>query len=293
LCWGFSRKGFEKSSGQRQKKLFLFMSILRHFSDKSLNVTFIGSGNLAWHLAPALDNVDYPVREVYSKNPKHAAALAERLYQAQVRKTLDFSSSTSRIFIIAVSDDAIQEIAQEIVLPDNAVLAHTSGSQPLSALGYAATPNIGVIYPLQTFTKGKKVDFKEIPIFIEAENKETDFMLTSMAKAISKKVLRISSDDRKALHVSAVFASNFTNHMLSIAQQILEEHDLDLEVLNPLIIETMNKALAIGPEDAQTGPAFRGDYEVLDKHLAFLRQDKQLAEIYRLISQHIIDKYND
>jgi predicted short-subunit dehydrogenase-like oxidoreductase (DUF2520 family) len=269
------------------------MNILSRFSDKSLNVTFIGSGNLAWHLAPALDNVDFPVREVYSRNAKHATALAERLYQAEVRKTLDFSNSHSRIFILCVSDDSIEEIAQEIVLPENAVLAHTSGSQPLSVLGYAATPNIGVVYPLQTFTKGKKVDFKEIPFFIEAENKDTDFVLTSMAKAISKKVLRISSDDRKALHVSAVFASNFTNHMLTLAQQILEEHDLDLEVMNPLIIETINKALAIGPEDAQTGPAFRGDIEILDKHLAFLKADKSIAEIYRVISQHIVDKYQD
>jgi predicted short-subunit dehydrogenase-like oxidoreductase (DUF2520 family) len=269
------------------------MSLLSRFSDKSLNVTFIGSGNLAWHLAPALDNIDYPVREVYSQNSKHASALAERLYQAEVKKTLDFSASHSRIFIVCVSDDAIQEIAQEIVLPENAILAHTSGSQPLSVLGYAATQNLGVVYPLQTFTKGKKVDFKEIPIFIEAENKETDFVLSSMAKAISKKVLRISSDDRKALHVSAVFASNFTNHMLTLAQQILEEHDLDLEVLNPLIVETINKALAIGPEDAQTGPAFRGDMKTMDKHLAFLKSDKSIVEIYRLISQHIIDKYGE
>ena len=269
------------------------MSLLSRFSDKSINVSFIGSGNLASHLAPVLDNVDYPVREVYSLNPKHAAALADKLYQAEVKRSLDFSLSHSKIFIISVSDDAIQEIAQEIVLPENAIVAHTSGSQPLSVLGYTATPNIGVIYPLQTFTKNKKIDFKEVPIFIEAENKETDFILSSMARAISKKVLRISSDDRKALHVAAVFASNFTNHMLSIAQEILERHDLDLEVLNPLIVETINKALAIGPEDAQTGPASRGDVEILDNHLAFLKNDKAIADIYRVISQHIVDRYHD
>src|SRR5689334_19065049 len=102
------------------------MSLLSRFSDKSVNVSFIGSGNLASHLAPVLDNVDYPVREVYSQNPKHAAALADKLYQAEVKRSLDFSLSHSKIFIISVSDDAIQEIAQEIVLPENAIVAHTS-----------------------------------------------------------------------------------------------------------------------------------------------------------------------
>lgn len=269
------------------------MSLLKRFSDQGVNVSFIGSGNLAWHLAPAFDNTDFAVREVYSQNPKHAAALAERLYQADVHLTLNFSASTSRVFILAVSDDAIQEIAEELVLPANAVLAHTSGSQPLSVLGYAGTPNIGVIYPLQTFTKGKKIDFKDVPFFIESDNKETEALLTRMARALSKNVSTISSDDRKALHVAAVFASNFTNHMLTLAKDILEEHDLDLSVLKPLIAETLNKSLAIGPEKAQTGPAVRGDLEILDRHLEFLKHDEKLAEIYRVISQHILDRYHE
>jgi predicted short-subunit dehydrogenase-like oxidoreductase (DUF2520 family) len=138
--------------------------------------------------APALDNTNFPVREVYSQTRKYAAALADKLYQAEVRSSLDFSASSSRIFILAVSDDAIQEIAQEMILPANAILVHTSGSQPLSILGYAGTPNIGVLYPLQTFTKGQKVDFKEIPFFIESESEETEKVLMAMAKAISKKV---------------------------------------------------------------------------------------------------------
>src|SRR3990170_1847978 len=139
-----------------------------------MNVSFIGSGNLAWHLAPALDNTDYSVKEVYSQNPKHAAALVERLYHAQVKSSLDLSLSPSRIFIIAVSDDVIVEVAREIILPENAILLHTSGSQPLSVLSYAATSGAGVFYPLQTFTKNKKVDFKEIPFFIESGDPETE-----------------------------------------------------------------------------------------------------------------------
>lgn len=255
-----------------------------------MDISFIGSGNLAWHLAPALDNVGYSVKEVYSRDPKHARALVGRLYQADVKSTLDFSTSASDVFMIAVSDDAIQDIVREIILPDDSILVHTSGSQPLSLLGFAATPNTGVFYPLQTFSKAKKVDFSEIPIFIESEVDEVNKTLMKMAKSISKKAKVISSENRKALHVAAVFASNFSNHMLTISKNIAEQYGVDFEVLKPLIAETLNKSINIGPENAQTGPAKRGDMEILDSHLEFLKDNPDVAEIYRIISQHIIDQ---
>lgn len=256
-----------------------------------MNISFIGSGNLAWHLAPALDNVGFVVKEVYSRNARHAASLTERLYQAEVKATLDFSTSPSSIFIVAVNDESISEIAREIILPDDAVLAHTSGSVPLTDLQFAATSNIGVFYPLQTFTKNKKVDFKQTPIFIESANQETDAVLTTLAKAISSQVRKIASEERKAMHVAAVFASNFTNHMLTISKEIMEQNGLKYDWLIPLISETINKSLQLGPEDAQTGPAMRGDLEILEKHLTFLQDNPAVAEIYKIISQHIIDKY--
>lgn len=246
---------------------------------------------MAWHLAPALDNVGYVVKEVYSRNPKRARELTGRLYQAELKTSLDFSTSESKIFIVAVSDDAIKSIVQDIVLPDDAILLHTSGSQPLSVLGYAATPHIGVFYPLQTFSKSKKVDFKSIPIFIESETPEAEKSCLQMAKKISSDVRTIGSQERKALHVAAVFASNFANHMLTISKDLLAENKLDFELLKPLISETLNKALSIGPDQAQTGPAKRGDFEILDHHVDFLQHDESLASIYRLISQHIIDRY--
>lgn len=259
----------------------------------SYSVSFAGSGNLAWHLAPALDNAGYAVREVYSRNPAHAEALVQRLYEAEVKATLDFSTSPSRIFIIAVSDDAIEDIAREIILPDEAILLHTSGSQPLSRLGYAATPDTGVFYPLQTFSKNRKVDFKDIPVFVESESDAVERILLKMGEAISKHVHTIDSPSRKALHVAAVFASNFTNHMLRLSNDIAEQHDLDFDWLKPLIAETINKSLSIGPAQAQTGPARRGDFETLDNHLQFLADDPKLAELYRMISQHIVDRYHD
>lgn len=255
-------------------------------------ISFIGSGNLAWHLAPAFDNAGFVVKEVYSRNASHAEALTGRLYQAEVKATLDFSTSSSSVFIVAVNDDSISNIAKEIILPEEAVLAHTSGSVPLTDLQFAATSNIGVFYPLQTFTQNKKIDFKQIPIFIESNNDETESVLSTLAKAISNHVKKISSEERKALHIAAVFASNFTNHMLTLSKNILQQNSIEFEWLKPLIIETVNKSLQMGPEAAQTGPAKRGDLETLEKHMAFLQNEPDLSEVYRIISQHIINHYH-
>jgi predicted short-subunit dehydrogenase-like oxidoreductase (DUF2520 family) len=256
-----------------------------------MNVSIIGSGNLAWHLAPALDNVGFVVKEVYSRNPQHAEQLTSRLYQAEVKATLDFSKSDSSLFIISASDDAIKSIAQEIILPDEAILVHTSGSQPLSELEFSATTNIGVFYPLQTFSKQKKVDFKNTPIFIESNNEETEEALMLIGKSISDQVRKIASGERQALHVAAVFASNFTNHMLAISKDIMQQNGLEYDWLKPLILETIQKSLSLDPESAQTGPAKRGDLEILDKHLEFLKEDEAVAAIYKIVSQHIVDRY--
>lgn len=256
-----------------------------------MNISFIGSGNLAWHLAPALDNAGYVVKEVYSRNRRHAEALTGRLYQAEAKSSLDFSTSTSSVFFIATSDDAIEGIAQEIILPEEACLLHVSGSQPLSVLQYAATTNTGVFYPLQTFTRAKKIDFSEIPLFLESSNTETEKVMLTLAKAISRHVKRITSEERKALHIAAVFAANFSNHMLTLSKKILEENGLAFDLIKPLITETINKGLSLGPQNSQTGPAVRGDLRILDTHLDFLKDDDELASIYKLISQSIIDTY--
>jgi predicted short-subunit dehydrogenase-like oxidoreductase (DUF2520 family) len=254
-------------------------------------VSFIGSGNVAWHLAPALDNAGFVVKEVYSRNPQNAAMLTERLYQAEVKASLDFSTSPSSVFILAVSDDAIRTIAQEIIIPEDAILVHTSGSQPIAELQFAATPNLAVLYPLQTFTKNQKIDFKNVPLFIETHTHEAEKTLMQLAKSISNEVKKIASTERKALHVAAIFASNFTNHMLTISREIMRGNSLDYDWLKPLITETIQKSFYLGPEDAQTGPAKRGDLDILDTHLEFLKDQAAIAEIYKVISQHIIDTH--
>jgi predicted short-subunit dehydrogenase-like oxidoreductase (DUF2520 family) len=256
-----------------------------------MDVSFIGSGNLAWHLAPALDNAGYVVREVFSRNPRHAEALTERLYQADVMPSLDFSTSKSRLFVIATSDDAIEDVAMNIVLPDQALLVHCSGSQPLSILQYAAAEHTGVLFPLQTFSKTSRVDFKSVPMFVEGSTPESEQRLISVARAISQKARKITADERKALHVAAVFASDFPIHMLALAKSILQTNSLEFELVKPLIQEAVTRALTQGPAAAQAGPARLGDLETLDRHLDFLKSDEKVAEIYRVLSQHLVDTY--
>ena len=147
------------------------------------SLTFIGAGNVAWHLAQAFEVAGHTICEIYSRNAAHAQALADKLGQARPVSALDFSNSEARVFIIAVSDDAIGEVAQNLILPADALLVHTSGSQPMQVLLHEKTNRVGVLYPLQTFSKGKDIDFEQIPICLEA-NRYTDLGNT---KANSRK----------------------------------------------------------------------------------------------------------
>lgn len=254
-------------------------------------VSMIGAGNLAWHLAPALDNAGFVVREVYSRTPANAEMLTERLYQAEVVSSLNFSNSPASVFFLAVADDALLPLVRELVLPEEAILVHVSGSQPLEVLEYAATEHLGVFYPLQTFSRQKRIDFATLPIFIESRTDVAEKALFKIARALSSEVHKIGSAQRLALHVSAVMASNFTNHMLWMAQRVMQYNDLEYRWLHPLITETVQKSLQLGPETAQTGPARRGDLETLDKHLQFLADQPDFADIYQQISQHILNTY--
>jgi len=255
------------------------------------SISFIGAGNLAWHLAPAFDNSSYAVKEVFSQTTEHAEKLAQQLYRAEIKDSLDFSDSDSRIFIIAVSDHVIKQVAQEIILPDNSLLIHTSGSISIDELNYAAAAASGVFYPLQSFSKNRKADFKGLPIFVEASEPDAEELLFEMGRALGGNIQKMGSEKRAALHLAAVFASNFSNHMITVANQLTELHDIQFDWLKPLIRETLEKSLSLGPMQAQTGPARRGDLEILDKHLELLKDNEGLAEVYQLISQHIIDTH--
>lgn len=254
-------------------------------------VAVVGAGNLAWHLAPALDNAGYPIRELFNRNARSARQLASRLYQASVMTAPDFTGSDVDVVILAVSDDAIEHVAAEIAVPGDMLVVHTSGSTPMRVLEVTGSQNIGVLYPLQTFSRAMKMNFDDVPLFIEGSNPRVEQVLADMGRALSSTVAVVSSQKRLALHVAAVFASNFTNHMVATAFELMEDNGLDPEWLKPLIAETLNKSLEAGPTEAQTGPARRGDLGILRRHAEFLKNDQRLREIYSLISQHILDRY--
>ncbi|MFA0962076.1 Rossmann-like and DUF2520 domain-containing protein [Roseivirga sp. BDSF3-8] len=254
-------------------------------------LTIIGAGNLAWHVAPAFERLGHVVREVYSRDIRNAEKLATRLESATPVESLDFSESTARIFLIASSDDAVPELVSRLILPERALLAHTSGALSIDVLDHPGAWARGVFYPIQTFSKEKDVNFEGIPVCIEATNEEAEEYLINMAHSISKKVYRVESRDRLSLHVAAVFACNFTNHMLRASAEILQGQDLKLDMLKPLIRETLNNSLEISPEKAQTGPARRGDRQTIAKHMDFLNQSPDKARLYKLISEDILQTY--
>jgi predicted short-subunit dehydrogenase-like oxidoreductase (DUF2520 family) len=257
-------------------------------------ISFIGSGNVAWHLALAFENVGHSIVEVFSRDVNKAKFVASYLYNAKVKTDLDFSESAAEIFILAVSDDAMTEVCKKLKLPQNVIIAHTSGSKSLNDLKELIEEyqtfevDCAVFYPLMTFTAGVKVDIKEIPFCIESYNVPTRDLLVKMAQQLSKTVYLVSSSERKILHIGAVFACNFTNHLLSLSQHILEKEHLEFDLLKPLIKETLRKSLtADHASDVQTGPAVRGDDGTIKKHLGYLSDEEDLYKVYKTLSNSI------
>src|SRR5690606_14603239 len=253
------------------------------------SIAIIGTGNVAWHLAPALENAGHNITEVYSRDLHRASKITGRLYATEPKDDLDFSESQAEIYILAVSDHAIPDIADSIILPEGSILAHTSGSMPLQILAYSSASYTGIFYPLQSFSKSREIDFEEVPFLLESDDLTTLQKLKNLAKTLSPHQYLVKSKDRQALHIAAVFASNFVNHLLRISEDIMNRQGLDYEMLKPLIIEQVSKSLQIGAKSSQTGPAVRGDINTLDLHYQFLNYNDNIAEIYKLISQDIID----
>jgi predicted short-subunit dehydrogenase-like oxidoreductase (DUF2520 family) len=265
-----------------------------------MEISFIGAGNLAWHLAPALENAGHHINEVYSRQLQHARQLVSNLYDAQTHSDLNFANSPSKLFVLAIPDDALESVCSRLVLPENAWIVHTSGSRPLNDLTrwmavYSDVPvYTGVFYTLQTFTKGQPfMAFDEIPICIEATEKVVEDELVGIGQEISDIVYLITSDERRVLHTAAVFACNFTNHLLAIAHDLTTGDGLEFDLLRPLIRETLRKGLAAdNPADVQTGPARRNDLSTIESHLSLLTTQPQLAEVYALLSTNIRRMYN-
>jgi len=244
-----------------------------------IKVAIIGGGNVATHLANAFNKTDeVSLVQVYARNIEQIEHLKE---VTSITNSIELLTKAD-VYIIAVSDDAIGDVSRKIE-QKNGLVVHTSGSVAMQSL--QNTGRKGIFYLLQSFSKDKEVNFNEIPFCLEAENEEDLQLLETLAKTIGKKIYRINSEQRKRLHVAAVFVNNFTNHMYKIGADICNEHQVPFEVLLPLIQETAQKITELSPDAAQTGPAKRNDQKTIQDHLALLNAEQQ--EIYKLITKSI------
>ena len=261
---------------------------------KALDIILVGTGNLASQLAPTIENAGHHIRYVYGRNQKHVSDLLSRLYQAKPLDSLDFGLLKVDVVILAISDKAIEAIAKDIVMPEGAVLLHTAGNVSMDSLEYAANDFYGVLYPVQTFSKNKNIDLSHIPFCVEGNNAYSQNLIKELAESISDNVQLMTSRQRSQLHLAAVFACNFSNELIRISYDLLESQNLKASLLDGLIAETINKALELGPKNAQTGPASRGDFPTLDKHMDMLDRFPKYQEIYQLLSQQLLNvHYNN
>jgi predicted short-subunit dehydrogenase-like oxidoreductase (DUF2520 family) len=249
-----------------------------------IKVIIIGSGNVAQHLIKAFSNpatLDSNIKltQVFSRNKDNLGNLLD-----SSKITDDFNAlEEADLYILAVSDDAIAAVSSQLPF-ENRLVVHTSGTVALEALDNKNRK--GVFYPLQTFTKNKPVDFKTIPICLETKSENDYTIVEEVAKSISDAVFAIHTEQRKALHVAAVFVNNFTNHLYQIGEEICHEHQVPFEILKPLILETAQKIMVLSPEKAQTGPAKRNDTKTIEAHQAFLSNENQ-STIYKILTQSI------
>lgn len=251
-----------------------------------MKVVFIGAGNVATHLAIQLYEYRFDIVQVYSRTCESAETLARQVGATAITD-ISAIQTDADIYIFSVKDSVLANIASQL-LPNSGFWVHTAGSMPIDVFT-PFTARYGVLYPFQTFSKVRHVDWKTIPIFIEASDSKELNLLNTIANKLSDVVLPLSSDKRKYLHLTGVFACNFVNHMYTLSSEILEKAGLPFDIALPLIDETAAKVHSIVPLDAQTGPAVRFDNNVMDKHLKLINDDRT-KEIYRLISESIHQK---
>ncbi len=251
-------------------------------------IVFIGSGNVSTRLAIALHLAGKTILQIYSRSEERSSFLAEKL---GVDFTTDYAAINREadLYILSVSDNALEEVIGKLDLNKQFVV-HTSGASSMDSMSKFL--NFGVFYPLQTFSTEISVSFKNIPIFIQANSDENLELLQGLATTISENVQQINSEQRRVLHVSAVFASNFTNYMYAVAEDILGKNDLSFELLKPLIEETAEKLKNHSPYDAQTGPARRNDKKIIEEHLEILKNYPEYQKIYKLITEQIKRKHH-
>ena len=272
------------------------------------SIIFIGAGNVATHLSQTMKSAGFSIRQVFSRtadSAKHLANICGCAFTTDIKKVMPDAD----IYIFSLQDDILKKVLTDMPVNNgqpndkaenynlaingtvnngstgNGLWIHTAGSIHIDIFrGY--TYRYGVIYPMQTLSKSRKTDFSKIPLFVEGCTDSIENEIYNIAKSLSDNVIRMTSEKRKYLHLAAVFACNFSNHMYTIAAKILEKQGINRHILQPLIDETANKLYSMDPESAQTGPAVRYDCDVIERHLSML-DDENLRNLYKMISESI------
>lgn len=250
-----------------------------------MRIVLIGSGNVATHLGKALYEAGHEIVQVFSRTKENAINLSAVIESAGIVE-LNKIDLTADVYILSLKDDILSEVIDSLPMFDGLV-CHTAGSVSIDVLG--KFNNSGVFYPFQTLSKEKEVDFKTIPILVEAVDENGLRQLRRLASSISNQVSEVSSDQRQQLHVSAVFACNFVNHMYRLASDLLQQSNLSFELIKPLIKETAEKVMVLSPDQTQTGPASRNDQKIIDKHMGILKAKEPFESVYKLLTNSILE----
>ena len=249
-----------------------------------MQIVLIGSGNVAFHLAKAFTEAQIPISQIFGRNTTELQKISEQF-------SIPFSTETladADLYIISVSDSSITEVSS-LIKNKNVLVAHTSGSVSREAL--SGNYRKSVFYPLQTFSKSKNLDYSKIPFFIDAENENDEEILKNLASKISKNVMLANDEKRKYIHLTAVFACNFVNHLYARAKEISDSQGIPFDYFLPLIDETTQKIRELEPKLAQTGPAIRNDEKVLKLHESLLTDEEKL-KIYKTLNESIKKMYH-
>ncbi len=253
-------------------------------------ISFIGAGRVAGSLCRQLDHSGNKINMIISPTPERGRDLAESC-SAEWSPELKIPQDTT-VVIIAVPDNELSGILVNMNVSDKILVAHTAGSTGMDVFPDHIARQ-GVFYPLQTFTSGRKVDFSALPFLLEASDNESLSVLRNLAESMGSKVYYVDSEHRRWLHLAAVFACNFTNHMLTVGKEVAAKGGFGIDILKPLIQETIAKALEKGPENSQTGPAVRNDFNTIEKHLKLLSFSPELQKIYNDLTMEVINYYNN
>lgn len=258
---------------------------------KTERITIIGTGNVAGMLGKALYESGHEIKEVAGRRPEKVLALSKELGAKAVTEGISKINQFSTVYLIAVTDDSIEEVVES--MPDvQGLVVHTSGSVSSRVIMTKFT-KWGVFYPLQTFTPGRNLDFNKIPFVVSAATRSIEAQLKELAASVGSKAHLLGDEDRRHLHLAAVMVNNFGNHLLTLAGDYLKARHLDSKLLDALALETVNKAIATGAPNSQTGPAKRGDVGTIEQHIQMLRgqSQHQLADLYEKFSECIQNYY--